>query len=887
MAQPQWLTPAGSLGVIPEGIFFQMPLLAQDPDHPNDPAAVKFRVIAGSLPDGMQCSPTGLIVGTPKAVASLSGVPIEVSRDVTSKFAARVYTTKVINGVEVIDRIADRTFTITVTGQDSPEFITPAGNIGTYFDGTQLTGDNAIQIEYTDTDPDDLVIVRLVNGSLPPGLTLTPTGLISGFISPLSPLSVQAGYSRNGQGYDQYPYDFTTQSTDYNYEFTLEVTDGNSSNIRTFSIQVYSRDGLTADNTEITSDNTFITADATPVRTPILLTPTGSIGRVRSDNFFAFKFDGIDTDGDLIEYVLTLGPGIGYDAATVNGELGSYDNGVFDQAPFVLPPGLTLDPNTGWLYGYIPDLGLTENEFEFAIQVRKLNNPLVISPYYFFTLTIIGDVDTEITWLSPQFLGTIETGSISLFNISAVSAAGLPLEYRIKSGSSSSLPQGLALLPSGNIVGRVSFDCFAVDGNTTTFDVRFSDTDPDLIVSQTIFDRTFNFTVEAYSSGGYINTSRRFTIKINRMFDQPYENLYIEAMPPENDRDLIDSLLQNTNIIPQDLLFRPDDPYFGRATKVVYWHAYGLTAATIEDYVSSLYENHYWKNLVLGSIETAQALDDAGNVIYEVVYSRIVDNLVNAQGESVGKQVQLPYTVNEPGGTQINTVYPNSLPNMRDQVIDTVGQVSNLLPRWMLSKQPNGRILGFTPAWVIAYTKPGQSNRVKYNIQQQFGTQLNKVDFKVDRYELDRLLTHNWDPETQRWIVYPGSVQWNISSAYLVNQVVYTVGGPSQDPLYYYRAKLPVPAGTALTNTTFWERISQATTFDNNTTIFDGNGTRFIAPVDMYSTTQAYDRYLVFPRKNIIGLAGLDIVAWTNNSGQPISWTNSSGLTVVWTNPGI
>jgi hypothetical protein len=46
----------------------------------------------------------------------------------------------------------------------------------------------------------------------------------------------------------------------------------------------------------------------------------------------------------------------------------------------------------------------------------------------------------------------------------------------------------------------------------------------------------------------------------------------------------------------------------------------------------SLYLNHYWKNLILGSIETAQALDAAGNVIYEVVYSRIIDNLVNNNG---------------------------------------------------------------------------------------------------------------------------------------------------------------------------------------------------------------------------------------------------------------
>jgi hypothetical protein len=36
-------------------------------------------------------------------------------------------------------------------------------------------------------------------------------------------------------------------------------------------------------------------------------------------------------------------------------------------------------------------------------------------------------------------------------------------------------------------------------------------------------------------------------------------------------------------------------------------------------------------------------------------------------------------------------------------------------------------------------------------------------------------------------------------------------------------------------------------------TIFDGSSVRFIAPVDMYSNTTDYDKYLVFPRRTILG----------------------------------
>jgi hypothetical protein len=92
---------------------------------------------------------------------------------------------------------------------------------------------------------------------------------------------------------------------------------------------------------------------------------------------------------------------------------------------------------------------------------------------------------------------------------------------------------------------------------------------------------------------------------------------------------------------------------------------------------------------------------------------------------------------------------------MRDQVIDTVGQISTALPLWMTSKQTDGRVLGFTPAWVIAYVNPGRGRQIAYYLQTQFGQQLNKVDFKVDRYILDRSLSLNWDTATQDWTPQP------------------------------------------------------------------------------------------------------------------------------------
>ena len=876
MAQPVWLTPAGNLGTYPEGVFFQFPLLAEEPDLG---APVYYQIIAGELPSGVQVAANGLIVGIPKAIASVQGVPLEVARDITSRFAVRAYTTTTIGAVTVINRLADRTFSITVTGQDAPEFVTPSGTIATVFDGTLITN---LQVEYTDSDTTDITIVRLAAGTLPPGTSISLSGLITGFVVPQAPNTATAGFSRDGQGYSQYPFDFPTQSNNAVYEFVLELTDGKASALRTFNIQVLSRDSLTADSTDITADNTFVTADGTPVRVPVLLTQPGSIGTVRSDNYFAFKFDGIQGDGYPVVYVTDS-----------NAELSAI--------------GLDLDPGTGWLYGYIPNQGLQENTYDFQVRVYQAGEPDISSIWFEFSLTVQGPIDTEITWLTPASavnralvpspLGTIVNGSTSQLYVEAVNASGIVLEYRLKSGSDSNLPQGLRLLPSGDIAGRCSFNTFALDGGTTTFDV---DSDNRGVSAPTTFDLTFVFTVEAYSTNTQVRVDKVFSITVDRQYNEPYENLYIQAMPPQDDRDLVNSLLQSSTMIPPTLLYRGDDPNFGRATKVVYQHAFGLTAATYEDYVSSLYENHYWKNLILGSIETAQATDDNGNVIYEVVYSRVIGGLTNDRGESVSKEVVLPYPIDPGTVNEVDTVFPNSLANMRNQVIDTVGQVSTFLPRWMLSTQTNGRVLGFTPAWVIAYVTPGNSGQIAYNIRTQFGTQLNLVDFEVDRYELDKALTSNWDPVTNQWIpqppaattfdneahyqlpepndssfVFDGGLGYEegntikilgsqVGGVDVTNDIIVTVQtvdefGTIEQAIAVGTAPL-LSVGNTYVNIVGSNITGTGTgaTWDievtgEDPTIFDGGSLRFISPTIIATNTTDYDKYLVFPYRTILG----------------------------------
>jgi hypothetical protein len=115
------------------------------------------------------------------------------------------------------------------------------------------------------------------------------------------------------------------------------------------------------------------------------------------------------------------------------------------------------------------------------------------------------------------------------------------------------------------------------------------------------------------------------------------------------------------------------------------------------------------------------------------------------------------YTSLTPGYARI--LYPNSLENMRKRVEQDLGANYNfrLLPLWMTSQQNDGNTLGFTPAWVICYTKPGFANSVVQNIESNWPYKLNQINFKIDRFTVGKTLTYNFDTllEPKAWTRYP------------------------------------------------------------------------------------------------------------------------------------
>lgn len=194
MATPIWSTPAGFLGTLTERRTTATNLVAVGD-------GISFSVISGSLPTGLYLNTsTGLVLGTPTAVAL----------DATSKFVVRA---KNSSGV------TDRTFSYTVSGPDEPLWVTlpgglPVGKSGEYF------SINKQYVDYTLRAETDVLLegnslkyyIADTDGSLPPGLKLSQSGRIYGYVDDSlvinTNVTIQTGYDIDA--YDTYPYERTT-----------------------------------------------------------------------------------------------------------------------------------------------------------------------------------------------------------------------------------------------------------------------------------------------------------------------------------------------------------------------------------------------------------------------------------------------------------------------------------------------------------------------------------------------------------------------------------------------------------------------------------------------------------------------------------------------------
>lgn len=714
MANPVWVTSAGSLGLVPENEFFQIPLRVTN----NLNSSLTFIHLAGDLPPGIQVVKSGYIQGTP------------IVTDNTNADNKYTFTVRARN---VQNQVTDRTFSLTITNIVPPQ-ITPRDRLlSEVFDGEYLS----IQLFATEVNPNAQLVWTIQNGSLPQGTTLDPaTGLISGFIYPL-PEEGSAGLSGYEETrYNQYGYDNSRQFRDKTYTFTVSVHDGANRDTLTYNIKVIAKSNFSADSTSEVINDTFLTVDSTSQYLPFMTTPAQSLPEIRSGSNFAFKFTAEDPENDFVGFDLTAQSGVNFDASGVG-----FDSVKFDQSGFAIPPGLTIESSTGWMYGFIPLQAAVSQTYTFAVFPYKINDPAKRGDAITYTLTVLGDINNTITWTTASNMGVIDNGSVSELSVSAVSNAGKTLIYSLATGSR--LPQGLQLLPSGLISGRASFEYFSIDSGAITIDGK-----------STTFDNTYTFVVQANDFAETVSDTKTFVISINNYNILPYENLYISALPKLSERRMFQSIVNNTDIFPSELIYRPTDPWFGRAKNIRSLFLAGINPVLASKYIQAMGTNHFTKTIEFGTVRTARALDKNFNVKYEVVYLDLTDPLTLNSG-TPAQSVDLTGAINpwyDVYGNGYTVVTPNGFNNMTQAVVDSIGYShQGVLPDWMTSPQENNRPLGFVNAVVLAYTVPGASKLMAYRVNAR-GLEFNNIDFMVDRYQLDNHLSANFNTSINSFV---------------------------------------------------------------------------------------------------------------------------------------
>ena len=488
-----WITPTGNLGLLTERIIIDIPLLAT-----SNVGTVTYSLIAGSLPRGLR-----LING------NIKGSPTEVKVYTESKFVIRAD-----DGTDV----EDRTFVLSVDGSDAPLWLTREGflNVGeaqAYFvlDNAQVN----FQLEAYDSDViagDELEFYLVPNGGeLPPGLSLSSTGLISGFTDPIFALEYNnnpyGGYDTapldvvpldfveaKSNGFDSYYYDNVTY--DYNepsktprrlsriYNFIVAVSDGINTENRLFKIYVVTEEFLQADNSIVQVDTNLFQADASSNRTPIWITES-NLGRFRANNYVTIFLDVYDPpslSGTITYFLLPTNP---------------------DGSESIAPPGLELDSISGELAGKVPYQSRISKTYTFTVRAVNFPASLAYSNYtlrgdwsnstnYFvndavmflgylyictvanrnrvptdtdywyvsvssadktFNVEVIGEIESAVNWISDSNLGTIKPNQPSQISIEAETLLyGGRIGYEWVSGK---LPPGLTFYPTGLIEGKV------------------------------------------------------------------------------------------------------------------------------------------------------------------------------------------------------------------------------------------------------------------------------------------------------------------------------------------------------------------------------------------------------------------------------------------------
>ena len=415
-----------------------------------------------------------------------------------------------------------------------------------------------------------------------------------------------------------------------------------------------------------------------------------------------------------------------------------------------MPAGVSIDLNSGELYGTLARQSAVETTYNFTVRAnRVVTTGVNVFTDQAFTMKVIGELDIGIVFSTPTDIGTLKANVPSILSIEAVSDDPRVLSYSVTAGS---LPTGIALSEQGNLVGTIDPSDFTDSTRSYTFTVTVSD---------------------QYQAAA---TSKEFTLNIDIPYTQiEYGNMNGHATS-FIDQNIFYSIAQDPNINSSAYIYRSDDSNFGVKLKPEMLMMSGLEAQTLTTFQQQMEQNHAPKTLYFGDLKTAIAKEGT-TTKYEVVYIEIKDRLTNKNEETVSSSITLrnsvvkpmlgprassmnatadyvDYEVTTDGGLSfstsgskvryanqlsadlgfIETIYPNAVANMRSRMKSLGHKEWDHLPLWMKTTQAGDLApLGYVTAVPICYCKPGTSALIKKRIDDK-ALNFKNIAFTIDRY---------------------------------------------------------------------------------------------------------------------------------------------------------
>lgn len=240
-----------------------------------------------------------------------------------------------------------------------------------------------------------------------------------------------------------------------------------------------------------------------------------------------------------------------------------------------------------------------------------------------FEVRVIGEIDSNIQWITPTDLGNISANFTSTLKLVAeTTVPDTKMIYTLKSGK---LPFGLILNYDGEIIGAARQFGTVDKPGLTIFENKTVTWDGSL-PGDTTFDRTYKFTVEARDRFNYTAIEKEFTLKVEDLDNTQYTDIYMRPMLADDQRRYYKNFVSNPEVFTPDKIYRPSDPVFGIQKNLDMLVYAGVEATTIDKFVSAAAKGHKRKKYILGEVKSAVAKESAtSDTIYEVIYIEVKD----------------------------------------------------------------------------------------------------------------------------------------------------------------------------------------------------------------------------------------------------------------------